>query len=558
MQGRAMFNVSPVAISLAFLDWYLHFANSPGKITETSFSMFRTIEKIAGRNTELFFHGKHEKKERTLWDVRFKEPSWQKEPYRTLYKSFLGVQKWWQDMTSNVPGVTPHHENVVSFVGKQMLDILSPSNYPFTNPEVINLTVKKGGMNLVSGMLNLMEDVKRQVSGERPFGSEAYTVGKNLGITPGKVIFRNRLMELIQYSPVTEDVYHEPILIIPAWIMKYYILDLSPENSLVKYLVDKGHTVFMISWKNPGKEDRETDMDDYLNLGIMKAADMISEVMPDRRFHATGYCLGGTLLAIAAAAMARDGDHRIKTMTLLATQVDFTEAGELMLFIDDSQITYLEDIMNSQGYLDTRQMAGAFQILRSNDLVWSRIVHDYMIGERVALNDLMAWNTDTTRMPFKMHSRYLRELFLNNDLFEGRFLAGGRPVAISDIHVPVFLVSTEKDHVAPWASVYKFHLASDAESITFVLTSGGHNAGIISEPGHPGRHYRISTSIEKDCYRPPEAWFKDTPVNDGSWWISWEQWLSGHSGMKEAPPEIKNFLENEFPYDAPGRYVMTP
>lgn len=558
IQGRFTANLSPVAVSLAFSDWFLHFMNSPGKLTETSLSMFRTLEKIGGRGAELIFHGAHEKKERALLDVRFREEPWQNEPYRTYYKSFLGVQKWWQNMTTEVPGVIPHHREVVSFTGKQMLDLLSPVNYLFTNPELLNMTLRKGGMNLVTGFLNLMEDLKRQATGEKPVGSDLYEVGKNLAVTPGKVIFRNRLMELIQYTPSTDQVYHEPVLIVPAWIMKYYILDLSPENSLVKYLVEAGHTVFMISWKNPAKEDRNTDMEDYLNLGVMEAVEGITELMPERRIHGVGYCLGGTLLAIAAAAMARDGDNRLKTMTLLATQVDFTEAGELMLFIDESQVTYLEDIMNSQGYLDTRQMAGAFQLLRSNDLIWSRIVRDYLMGERTSLNDLMAWNNDTTRMPFKMHSRYLRELFLNNDLFEGRFLVGGRPVAISDIHGPVFLVSTEKDHVAPWTSVYKFHLASDAESITFVLTSGGHNAGIISEPGHKGRHYRISTAIDKACYISPEAWYKSTPASEGSWWGPWKNWLTGHSGVKEPPPDFRSLLASGDMIDAPGIYVMEP
>ena len=316
-------------------------------------------------------------------------------------------------------------------------------------------------MNLVKGALNLFEDWRRFQAGEKPVGAERFQVGRNIAITPGKVIARNRLTELIQYAPATATVHAEPILIVPAWIMKYYILDLSPENSPVKYLVGKGHTVFMVSWKNPDSEDRDLNFEDYYRLGVMAAFDAIGAIVPNQRIHAAGYCLGGTLLAIAAAAMARDADHRLATITLFAAQTDFTEAGELMLFIDDAEVSFLEDTMAERGYLDAQQMASAFQLLRSNDLVWSRMVHDYLMGEREPMFDLMAWNADTTRMPCRMHSTYLRRLFLNNELAEARFEIGGRPVSLRDIRVPVFAVSTLADHVAPWRSVYKIQALTD-------------------------------------------------------------------------------------------------
>jgi polyhydroxyalkanoate synthase len=339
--------------------------------------------------------------------------------------------------------------------------------------------------------------------------------------------------------------------------MKYYILDLSPRNSLVKYLVDKGHTVFMISWKNPVEEDRDLGMEDYRTLGPMAALDAVSAIIPDRKIHALGYCLGGTLLTIAAASMARDDDTRLQSMTLLAAQNDFTEAGELMLFIDEGQVSYLEDSMWAKGYLDTAQMAGAFQLLRSNDLIWSRLIHDYLLGERRPMNDLMAWNADATRMPYRMHSEYLRSLFLDNDLAEGRYEVGGHRIVIGDIRVPVFLVATMNDHVAPWGSVYRFQLFCNADEMTFVLVSGGHNAGIVSEPGHPGRSYRISTRMEDEKHIDPETWLQTTPVNQGSWWKPWEEWLAKHS-TELVPPPPMGAPERGFPplIDAPGAYVL--
>jgi polyhydroxyalkanoate synthase len=459
-----------------------------------------------------------------------------------------------------VRGVTPQHERQVEFATRQLLDVFSPANFVLTNPEVLKRTQAEAGLNLVRGFWNLVEDWDRAVNGRRPVGAEAFQVGRNLALSPGKVIFRNRLIELIQYAPATDNVRPEPVLIVPAWIMKYYILDLAPERSLVKHLVDQGFTVFAISWKNPGPEDRDLSLEDYRTLGIGAALDAVAKVAPDKQVHGVGYCLGGTLLAIAAAALAgaagKGGRDPFKTITFLAAQVDFEEAGELTLFINESQVTFLEDMMRHQGVLDASQMAGAFQMLRSNDLIWSRVVHDYLMGERAEMFDLMAWNADSTRMPYCMHSQYLRKLFLDNDLAEGRYRVDGRPIALTDIRAPVFAVGTETDHVAPWRSVFKLHLLLDAD-VTFLLTSGGHNAGIVSEPGRSGRRYRLREKGERDRYLDPDAWLRDTPLEEGSWWPAWTRWLAARSGPPVAPTEIGGRRLAPLA-DAPGTYVLEP
>ena len=294
----------------------------------------------------------------------------------------------------------------------------------------------------------------------------------------------------------------------------------------------------MISWHNPTVEDRDLGMEDYLRLGALDALKAVRTlIVPERRVNAVGYCLGGTLLSIAAAFLAREGGAALNSVTLLAAQTDFTEAGELMLFIDDSELNYLEDIMWDQGYLDGKQMAGMFQLLRSNDLIWSRLVREYLMGQRSPMVDfdLMAWNADTTRMPYRMHSEYLRRLFLNNDLFEGRYQVDGRPVVLSDIRAPIFAVTTEADHVAPWRSVYKINLVSDTD-VTFVLTSGGHNAGVVSEPGHRHRYFRVLDRLSGEMYVDPDTWYLNNPSTDGSWWPVRAEWLEHRSAGRAAAP----------------------
>ena len=380
--------------------------------------------------------------------------------------------------------------------------------------------------------------------------------GRDIAITPGQVVLRNELIELLQYTPRTKTVRPEPVLIVPAWIMKYYILDLSPVNSMIRYLVEQGYTVFCISWLNPSAAQRELSLDDYRTKGVMAAIDAVQAISGSDKIHATGYCLGGTLLTIAAAAMARANDERLASLSLLAAQTDFTEAGELQLFISEAQLAFLDDLMWKQGYLDSAQMAGAFQMLRSNDLIWSRLIRRYYLGEEDAPNDMMSWNMDATRMPYRMHSEYLWHLFQNNNLAEGRFPAGGNPVSVHDISVPIFAVGTESDHIAPWRSVHKLHLLNPGD-ITFVLTSGGHNAGIISEPGHPHRHYRSLRHLPDSHYHAPDEWLQLATLTEGSWWPAWAAWLDTHSSAPVPPPPMGNAKAGYKCLEpAPGQYIL--
>lgn len=555
--ARFTMGLSPAALAEAYLDWATHLIFSPGKRLQLIDKATRKAARFANHACRCAMEGGKAQPciEPLPQDRRFVGTEWQKWPYSFMYQAFLLNQQWWHNATTGIRGVTKQHENMVEFVSRQILDTFSPSNFLLTNPEVLQHTISKGGANLLTGLRNLAEDWERAASGKKPVGTDDFVVGRNVAVTPGKVIYRNRLIELIQYAPVTEKVKPEPVLIVPAWIMKYYILDLSPQNSLVKYLTQQGFTVFMISWKNPGPEDRDLGLDDYRTLGVMAALDAVRAIVPDQKVHAVGYCLGGTLLSIAAAAMARDSDDRLKSMTLLAAQTDFHEAGELMLFINESQLTFLEDMMWEQGFLDTTQMAGAFQMLRSNDLVWSRIVHEYLMGERSPMIDLMAWNADATRMPYRMHSEYLRRLFLNNDLAEGRIVVADKPIALTDIRAPIFTVGTVSDHVAPWRSTYKINLLTDTD-VTYLLTTGGHNAGIVSEPGRDGRSFQVMAKKADGHYVDPETYLAEAVRKEGSWWPEWSAWLAGKSGGPTAPP-LMGATAGYAPHcDAPGTYVL--
>ena len=556
--SRLTLGLSPMALAETYFDWLVHLSLSPGKQLQLWHKGVRKGARLSSHLVRCATRaGEQEPCICPLpQDKRFESAEWHKWPFNLIHQTFLLQQQWWHNATTGVRGVSAQHERALEFASRQVLDVFSPSNFLLTNPDVLKKTYMEGGQNLLRGFWNFIEDWERFANGRPPVGTEKFKVGKDIAATPGKVVYRNRLMELIQYEPTTTQVRPEPILIVPAWIMKYYILDLSAQNSLVRHLVGQGFTVFMISWKNPGMDERDLGMEDYHTLGPMAALGAIGNIVPDRPLHGVGYCLGGTLLAASAAAMARDGEKRLKTLSLLAAQTDFSEAGELTLFISESQVSYLEDIMWEQGYLDAGQMAGAFRVLRSNDLIWSRVIRDYLMGDRKPIFDMMAWNADATRMPYRMHSEYLRKMFLNNDLVEGRFELAGRPVALSDIRTPIFAVGAETDHVAPWRSVYKLNLTMDTE-MTFLLTSGGHNTGIVSEPGHANRHYRVTTRSDADRHVDPQTWVNETPVKEGSWWPEWVRWLEKRSSPMSALPPMGPSQHGLAPLaDAPGTYVL--
>ncbi|MDD3287774.1 MAG: alpha/beta fold hydrolase [Alphaproteobacteria bacterium] len=542
---------SPVARQDDLFAWINHLSLAPGKLLELALYPLAHGHEIMQRMGD-------EKGPGGGKDARFRSENWKKWPWRLYAENFITTEAWWHTATSNVPGLGDQVERAVSFAGRQVIDAMSPVNFPLTNPDVVEETVRTGGANCIKGMMNAMEDMRRTMSGEPPTESEGFKVGENLAITPGKVVYRNHVMELIQYSPTTPDVYKEPVLVLPAWIMKYYILDLSPKNSLIRWLIEQGHTVFIVSWLNPVAEDRDLGMDDYYRLGAMAAIDAVSAIIPNTKIHLTGYCLGGTLALIAAAAMAGNKDDRLQSLTLFASQGDFTEAGELRLFVTESQVAFLKKFMWSKGYLDAKQMLGAFQMLRSHDLIWMRIVHNYLLGQRDKMIDLMAWNADATRMPYKMHSEYLEKLFLHNDFAEGRLTIEDSSVAPENITLPIFAVGTEKDHVVPWKSAYKVHIMTSSP-VTFVLTNGGHNAGIISEPGHRGRYYRVHERKAGEPYIDPSRWLAHSTLNQSkSWWGEWESWVAARSSSERVkPPQMGTPGGLYQPIcDAPGTYVL--
>jgi len=556
MLARATQGVSPNALVQTWADWAVHLAQAPGKRLELMQQAAMSAARLSLWQPYAFADGRHAPPFAPLpTDRRFSDPAWSEWPFNVFVQNFLGAEAWWAAATRDVPGLVRDREAEVAFMTRAAMDMISPSNVPWLNPVSIAKTVKEGGINLARGAANWLEDVDRMLAGRPPVGAENFEVGRDVAVTAGKVVFRNDLMELIQYEPATAKVSAEPILIIPAWIMKYYILDLEPQSSLARWLTERGHTVFMVSWKNPEARDREVSLDDY-RRGVKAALNAVSTIVPDQKIHTCGYCLGGTILAIAAATLARDGDDRIASLTLLASQTDFAEAGEIMLFLDEGQVMLIDDLMWDQGYLDSRQMSGAFQALRSDELIWGKFIREYVLGERDEMTALMAWNADQTRMPARMHSQYLHGLYLENRLSSGRYAVEGRKIALRDIRAPIFVVGMARDHIAPWRSVYKICLFTDTD-VTFALASGGHNVGIVNPPAQKRGSYQLMTMERSERYVEPDTWVAAAPHFEGSWWPAWEEWLRDAGSKDVIDPPRMGATDAGLPplCEAPGIYV---
>ncbi len=488
-------------------------------------------------------------------DKRFADPAWkQNEIFDFIKQSYLLSARYINDVVTQVDGLEPKTAQKVDFYARQFINALSPSNFALTNPEVLRQTRETGGENLVRGLNNLLNDLEQGRGNLRikMTDTDAFKVGENIAISEGKVVYQNELMQLIQYSPATEEAYARPVLIIPPWINKFYILDLRPKNSLVRYLVSQGHTVFMISWVNPDESLAEKNFDDYMTEGPLAALEAIGKIAGGQPVNAIGYCIGGTLLASTLGYMAATGDNRIASGTFFVTLTDFTEAGEIGVFIDEEQLAMLEDRMTKRGYLEGNEMATTFNMLRANDLIWSFVVNNYLLGKEPFPFDLLYWNSDATRMPRAMHSFYLRNMYQRNLLTTpGGINMKGEAIDLGKIKVPLYFLSCREDHIAPWTSTYKGARCFTSAPVRFVLAASGHIAGVINPPeGGKYNHFINDTLPER-----PEDWLEGATEIAGSWWPDWQRWVTGHSHEKvpaRVPGKARGIKAIE---DAPGSYV---
>lgn len=486
-------------------------------------------------------------------DRRFKDSAWNNDiMFDFLKQSYLFTTKWTHEFIAGIKGVDERTKKKLEFYTKQMLDAASPSNFAFTNPEVIRETIKTKGENLVNGLKNFIEDMEHSkgILHIKTTADNAFELGKNIAATKGEVIFRNDLMELIQYTPSRAQTYRRPLLIIPAWINKYYILDLSQDNSFVKWAVDQGYTVFMISWVNPGKELAHKKFDDYMLEGPLAALDAIEQATGESEINACGYCLGGTLLTCTLAYMKAKGDNRIKAVTHLTTMVDFKNSGDLCLFIDEEHLEKIDKQMQKHGVLEGDEMATIFSVLRANDLIWSFVVNNYLMGREPFPFDILYWNADSTRLPADTHSFYLRNMYLKNALTKpGGITLAGVPIDVTKIDVPIYSLATKDDHIAPWKTTYTT-TGLVKSKVKFILSASGHVAGVVNPPAQSKYHYFTNNQNPKN----PDEWLEAATEHAGSWWLDWDKWLSKQSGEKIPAPKPGSGKLRPI-LDAPGDYV---
>ncbi len=544
----------PLNIGTAFMELTARMMTDPGRLVRAHMSLWEdymnlwqtTARRMMGEAAEPVVTANES-------DRRFKDAAWEDNTlFDFIKQSYLLSSRWLQSTVSEVEGLDEKTSRKVDFYTRQFVDALSPSNFVLTNPEVLRTTIESGGENLLRGLNNLLEDLERGEGRLRIKMTDpnAFKVGENLATTPGKVIYQNELMQIIQYTPTTKQVYERPVLIVPPWINKYYILDMREKNSLIRWMVGQGHTVFVISWVNPDEKLAQKTFDDYMLKGPIEALNIVEKATKQKQVNAVGYCLGGTLLASTLAYLAAKGDQRIASATFLTTMIDFDEAGELSVFIDEEQLSNLESRMSEKGYLEGHDMASTFNMLRANDLIWSFVVNNYLLGKEPFPFDLLYWNSDSTRMPAAMHSFYLRKLYQENKLVEpGGLTLNKIPIDIHKIEVPAYILSTREDHIAPWRSTYSATQFL-AGPVRFVLTASGHIAGVVNPPAANKYCYWTNTKTPKE----PDAWLQGAQQTPGSWWEDWKKWAAKFGGNKipAREPGCGVFKPIE---DAPGSYV---
>ncbi|HZR43897.1 MAG TPA: class I poly(R)-hydroxyalkanoic acid synthase [Ktedonobacteraceae bacterium] len=547
-----VFPLDPVAVTRAFQLIWLDTLRNPVRtwsnyndfVQRYTQIMIVTSLKFWGKGWELPVVIEPEK-----GDKRFSDPDWQLNPvFDFLKQSYLLIATTMLNAASQIEGLDANQRRKLIFYLRQFLDAISPTNTLFTNPQVVHETIQSGGQNLVRGMEHLMRDI--QAGQVKMTDTEAFAPGRNLAITSGQVIYRNKLIELIQYAPSTEKVYAIPLLFIPPWINKYYILDMQPQNSLVKFLVERGYTVFVVSWKNPDASMEETSFEDYLTLGLLAALDVAKEITGSPKVNVVGYCIGGTLLALALSYLAARGDDVVNAATFLVSLLDFREAGDTCVFMDEPQVECVERQMMQCGYLDCRSMAAMFNLLRANDLIWSNVVNNYLMGKEPGAFDLLYWNNDGTRMARAAHSFYLRNTYLENNLIKpNKIVLKGVPIDLSRIRQEIYAVGTQQDHIVPWQSAWRISQLVSGP-VRFVLAGSGHIAGVISPPGKE-RGYWTNEKIAENA----EQWLEGAKQHRGSWWMDWVEWLSSRSGEQVPAPSMGSSTHPPI-IPAPGSYVL--
>ena len=546
----------PLHLTGAFAEWFARAASDPQKIMEMQMNWWKDAMQLWHTTTQKFLGDSEAKPviEPDSKDRRFKDKAWQESLiFDYIKQSYLLAARWAQQSANSVEGLDPKTAQKIDFYTRQFVDAMAPSNFLMTNPEVIKTTLETGGENLVHGLANMLEDMERSKGSLKVSMTDAsaFAVGKNLATTPGKVIYQNDLMQLIQYDPTTEQVYQVPVLIIPAWINKFYILDLQKENSVVRWMVDQGYTVFVVSWANPDEKLGRKSFDDYMLEGPLAALDAIEAATGEKQVNAIGYCLGGTLLAITLAYLeAKKQAQRVKSATYLTTMIDFSEAGELSVFIDEEQIKSLENRMSEKGYLEGDDMAGTFNMLRANDLIWSFVVNNYLLGKDPFPFDLLYWNSDSTRMPYVMHSFYLRNMYQKNQLMRPDGISvAGVPIDLRQVTTPAYFLSTREDHIAPWKSTYAATQIFKGP-VRFVLSGSGHIAGVINPPTKNKYGHWINEKLPQS----PDTWFEGAKETAGSWWPDLVEWNKAFRGGK-VPARKVGAGKLEPIEDAPGSYV---